>query len=375
MLPSVVPLGRTRRDLDRFWRAGLPPYEGDPHFVVPLRMDCFDRWGPGNPAFEEIETQHFVAVRDGRDVGRIAAVIDRVADRVHEESVGNFGWFECERDQASAQALLDAAASWLRERGHPRMRGPLSYNTNGISGLLVRDDAPGPAQLDMAYNPPWYADLLESYGLAKAKDLIAFWVPSTEQPPERFMRVAGRLRERGKVCVRSMRLDKKGFAEDIEHILTIYNGAWAKNWGFVPMSEAEIRHQAKSFRPLLDARFALIAEVEGEAAAFVLGIPDLNQALASIRGRLWPWSIVKLLLARRHIDHVRVLTLGVLPHRRRLGLDVVLIHDIFHAAWQAGLTGGECGWILEDNQLMIAGIEQSGGRPYRCYRVYETGLD
>jgi hypothetical protein len=176
------------------------------------------------------------------------------------------------------------------------------------------------------------------------------------------------------VRVRPIRLDRRGFAEDLEHVLDVYNQAWALNWCFVPMSEAEFRHQAKSFRPLLDPRFALIAEVGGDVAAFLFGIPDLNQALVRIRGRLWPWSVVRLLLARRRIDHVRVLTLGVLPEKRRLGLEAVLIHDVFGSAWDAGFTGGECGWILEDNELMISGLEQSGGRPYRCYRVYEKAL-
>ena len=374
MSVDVVPLGRSRGELHRFWKAGLPPYAGDPHFVVPLRMDCFDRWAGDHPMIAEAPSQHFIVQRDGRDVGRIAACTDLVAERIHGERIGNFGWFECENRTDSAHALLDAAASWLRERGRDRVRGPLSYNTNGISGLLVRDDAPGPPALDMSYNPPWYAELITSWGFEKAKDLLSFWLPTEAHPPGRYKRVVERLRKRGKLTVRTIRLDARGFAADLDHVLTVYNAAWAKNWGFVPMNEAEIRHQAKSFKPLLHKDFALFAEVDGEVVGFLLGIPDFNQALSKIRGRLWPWSVVRLLLARRRIDRVRVLTLGVLPEKRRLGVEAILIHDVFARAHRNGMAGGECGWILEDNRLMVAGLEEAGGHAFRAYRVYEAAL-
>jgi len=371
---EVVPLPSSRGALVRFWKAGLAPYAGDPHFVTPLRIDCFDRWKPSNPLFRHAEAQHFVAVRDGRDVGRIAAAVDREEERVHGEPVGNFGWFECEDDEETAHALLDRAAAWLRERGRTRVRGPLSYTTNGISGLLVEDRRPGPPVIDMAYNPPWYARLLESWGLEQVMDLLAYWAPTAERPPERFARVVARMRRRGGIHVRPFRTDRQGFAEDVDLVLDLYNRSWEKNWGFIPLSEAEIRHQAKSFRPILRPEFTFFAEAEGVPVGFLLALPDVNQALLPLAGRLWPWALVSFLRGLRRVTRIRVLTLGVVPEFRRKGIEAILIHDIFRSTHEHGLEGGECSWILADNELMIASLEQTGGSEYRRYRLYERSL-
>lgn len=359
----------------RFWRAGLGPYEGDPNFVVPLLADAHDRWRPENPFFAHAETQHFIAVRDGRDVGRIAATVDRLQDEVHGDRTGLFGWFETEDRPETAHALLDAAAAWLRERGRDRVRGPLSYTTNGISGLLVEDLRPGPPVLDMAYNPPWYARHLEAWGLARAKDLVALWVEAARADGEpRLARIVDRIRRRGGLTVRPIRTDRRGFAEDVEHVLRIYNVAWERNWGFVPLTPDELRHQARAFRPILVPELLLFAEREGVPVGFSLTLPDFNQALRRIRGRLWPWSAVTLLRCKSRIHTCRTITLGVLPEWRKTGLDAVLIHDTVRAGVARGVTGAECSWVLEDNHSMIGAIRQTGGEVYRRYRVYERDL-
>jgi hypothetical protein len=359
----------------RFWRAGLPPYAGDPHFVVPLLADCLDRWDPRvDPFFEHAQVQHFVAERGGRDVGRIAATVDRVQDQVHADRTGLFGWFECEDARPTAHALLDAAASWLTERGRDRVRGPLSYTTNGISGLLVEDRRPGPPVVDMAYNPPWYAGLLESWGLVKARDLLAFWIDVPAEPQPRLDRISRRVLERGQFTLRSVRMDPRGFAQDVEHVLRIYNAAWERNWGFVPMTPQELRHQAKVFRKILAPQLLLFAERQGEPVAFSLTLPDANAALARIRGRLWPWSVVTLLHGLRRVRTLRTITLGILPEWRKSGLDAALILESAARARALGMTGAECSWMLEDNVSIIGATTKAGGELYRRYRVYEKPL-
>ena len=371
----IVPIGFSRAERLRFWRAGLPPYEGDPHFVVPLFADCSDRWNPAvDPFFRHADVQHFVAVRDGRDVGRIAATVDRIQDEVHGDRTGLFGWFETENREETAHALLSAATQWLRERSRTRVRGPLSYTTNGIAGLLVRDDRPGPPMVDMAYNPLWYAGHLESFGLTKVKDLLALWVDAPTADDPRLARIMRRVLERGSFTLRGVRTDDAGFAEDVEHVLRIYNGAWERNWGFVPLTPEEIRHQAKVFRPILIPDLLLFAEREGRPVAFALTLPDANVMLARIRGRLWPWSILTLLRWKRRIRTVRIITLGILPEWRRAGLDAALVQETIHRGKGLGMTGGECSWILEDNEAMLASARQAGGLEYRRYRLYETTI-
>ncbi|MCE9634096.1 MAG: N-acetyltransferase [Planctomycetes bacterium] len=375
----VEPVTRSKSDLVRFWKAGLPPYEGDPHFVVPLLHDCIARWSPKSAFFRHAETQHFVAVRRNErgaehDVGRIAATVDHLQDEVHGDRTGLFGWFETEDRRETAHALLDAAATWLRARGRDRVRGPLSYTTNGVSGLIVEDLRPGPPVVDMAYNPPWYAGHLEAWGLAKAKDLVAMWADMPATTDERLARITARVRERGRFVLRPVRTDDRGFKDDVEKVLEIYNGAWERNWGFVPLTPDEIREQAVAFRPILVPDLMLFAERDGRAVAFSLGLPDANQALAKIRGRLWPWSAVRLALALKKLNRGRVITLGILPEFRRTGLDATLIFESTERARRLGWTGAECSWVLDDNLPMIQAIRQVGGSVYRTYRVYEKTL-
>ena len=374
MAVTIAAISRDRRARTRFWRAGLPPYAGDAHFVTPLLLDQHARWHPEHPFFAHAEAQHFVAVRDGRDVGRIAACVDARHDEQHGNNIGFFGWFECERNEATAAALLDAAAAWLRDRDRDTMRGPLSYSTNGLSGLLVEDKRPGPPVVDMPYNPSWYADLLEGWGLRGAKDLVALWADTPQAGLERLERIVKRIERRGSYRVRPVRTDRAGFAADIEHVLQIYNCAWEKNWGFVPMTAAEIRHEARSMRKILDPSLLLFADHEGEPVAFSLTLPDIHQALHAIRGRLWPWSILRFLIAKRGIRQGRMVTLGVIPRHRRAGLETALILRSVEGARRLGWVGAECSWVLEDNDLMIAAIKHIGGAIYRRYRIFESSI-
>jgi ribosomal protein S18 acetylase RimI-like enzyme len=208
----------------------------------------------------------------------------------------------------------------------------------------------------MAYNPPWYPDLLASAGFEGAQDLVALWVETPQTPDARLARITKRALKRGGFTIRQIRLDRRGFAEDIDHVLRIYNVAWEKNWGFVPMTEAEFREEGD------------------QVVAFSLTVPDANRALAKIRGRLWPWSALTLWSALKRVDTGRTITLGVLPEFRRSGLDAALIHESAVYAQQIGLRGSECSWVLADNTAMLGAIEQTGGVAYRWYRIYERPL-
>ena len=223
----------------------------------------------------------------------------------------------------------------------------------------------------MAHTPRYYPRLLEAAGYAKAKDLLAYLLDTTEPPP-RLTRGAERIGKRLDVRLRG--IDPRRLGQEIEIIQSIYNGAWERNWGFVPLSDAEFEHLGKQLRPILEPELCVIAEVAGEPAGFALALPDYNQVLRHLNGRLLPFGFVKALWHRRRIDWLRVLTLGVQPAYRRTGLDAMMYLRIFERAAAAGYRGGECSWILEDNWEMRRGLERMGARVYKTYRLYEKTL-
>ncbi len=290
--------------------------------------------------------------------------------RQHNDGAGFFGFFETERNPEIARALLNAAESWLAPRGLKTMRGPASFSVNEEFGLLVKGFDTPPA-LMMPHNPPWYADVLETEGFTKAKDLIAFWHP-TSDVPERIARVAGKLAKRHEITLRS--LNMKDFEAEVERIRHLYNAGWEANWGNVPMTDAEFAHMAKQFKPVAIPEMVVFAYVRGELAGFALALPDLNVALKHMGGRLLPIGWAKGLWYGRKINRARVLTLGVLPQFRFTGAGDMLYMQIFANATKSGITCGESSWILEDNVLMRTAIERIGGQPYKTYRVYDRPI-
>jgi GNAT superfamily N-acetyltransferase len=335
--------------------------------VPPLRRDVADLLNPKHPFHAHASVELFLARDNGRVVGRIAAVKNDAHLEQHRDSVGFFGFFETERDPAIARALFDAAESWLAARGLTTIRGPASFSVNEDCGLLVRGFDTPPA-LMMPHNPPWYADLIESQGFHKAKDLIAYWHP-TSDVPERVARVAERLAKRHQITMRTMNM--KDFNAEVARIRKLYNEGWEANWGNVPMSDAEFMHMAKQFKPIAVPEMVVFAYVRGELAGFALGLPDLNVALRHMGGRLLPFGWAKALWYSRKINRARVLTLGVLPQYRQTGAGDLLYMHIFANAKRNGITCGESGWILEDNALMRTAIERAGGEAYKTYRLYD----
>lgn len=358
---------RGRRDRGRFIALPYHLHRGDPCWAPPLRRDVRLLLSPSNPFFAHAEAEHFLAERDGKTVGRITATWNRAHNAFHSDRAGFFGFFECVDDPAVAAALFDAAGRWLAARGLDVMRGPVSFSTNDEAGLLV-DGFDTPAALMMPHNPRYYVALVENAGFRKAKDLLAYQ-RRFDQPPRRLHEAARRLSARRRITVRP--LDMKRYRAEVELVKRLYNQAWERNWGFVPLTDAEIDFLAAQLRPVIVPDLVAFAEHEGRPIGFAAVLPDLNVALRrNPSGRLFP-GILRVLLARRRIDRVRVLLLGTLPEWRGKGVDAILDERIWTEAHRRGYRWAEAGWILEDNHAMRNGVVNLGFEVYKTYRVYE----
>ena len=325
----------TRAQLNAFVELPWTIYDGDPNWVPPLKADVRKAFDPSkHPFHEHSEAEAFLAFRGDRVVGRICAIRNRNHESFHEESTGFFGWFESIDDPAVATALLDRARDWLRERGLETMRGPTSFSTNETSGIYIGGDD-GPPVLMMAYNPRYYPTLLETYGLSKAKDLFAWWIDS-DPPTEYLLRAEKLLNRRYDLTIRT--IDMSRFDDELAIVRRLYNQAWEKNWGFVPMTNAEIDHMAAELKHILDPNFAFFVEdAEGEAFGFALAMPDFNYVLKRLDGKLFPFGIVKALLLARRIRVMRVMILGLVPEWRGKGIDALLYAQFLRAGIKRGL--------------------------------------
>lgn len=363
----VRPCVRARRftDLQRAF------YRGDPDFVPP--MTAGEAWQVDrrkNPFFAHAEVELLAAWRSGEVVGRISACRDRLHDEFHGDRVGFFGHFEA-RDSAAAHALLDAAAAWCQGRGATALRGPVDLSTNYKCGLLI-DGQPGPPVMMMPHNPKTYADWLEAYGLRKAKDLLALWVTSEGLDLQRVDRVVQRLQHKSGARLR--RLDLKNFGAEVEIVWRLYNRIWERNWGFVPMTEPEFLRQARDLKQIAHPALLHIAEIGGEAVGFIVALPDANVGIKACNGRLLPFGWWRFLRAMKTVHTVRVITLGVVPEHRKLGIEMQLMHGVIRQGIDAGFSACEASWILEDNRDMIGPLQTLGHEPYRRYRIYEKAL-
>ncbi|HEX9150282.1 MAG TPA: N-acetyltransferase [Thermoanaerobaculia bacterium] len=321
--------------------------------------------------------QLFVARRGETDVGRIAAILDRAHNDFHGEKTAFFGFFECENDPEIAGLLFDAAALWAKERRMTTLRGPANPSLNDEAGLLV-DGFDSPPVFMMTYNPRYYVELVEGAGFRKAKDLLAYWFEVGKGPLERLTRLADRVRQR-EPDVRVRSISKKSLVADLPKIREVYNAAWEKNWGFVPMTPEEMEFMASRMKPLLDEEFAFLGERRREDGslepiAFLLAMPDYNVAVAATKGRLLPFGWLKFLLAQKKIKTLRVLTLGIKREYRMRGINAVMFESGLRASLKRGLTGVEISWLLEDNDLVIRSVRLWGGHLYKTYRMYERAI-
>jgi GNAT superfamily N-acetyltransferase len=377
---TVRPVGG-RRDLSRFIKLPYRLHEGTP-WVPPLvfeRRTFLNR--RKNPFFEHAEAEYFLAERDGEVVGRITAQIDKRWDEYQGKGEGGgdgmFGFFETEDDPAVAGALLDTAAAWLRERGRERMLGPMDFTTNDEVGLLVEGYEIAPMILQ-PWHPPYYKKLIEGWGMVKTMDLLMWYLHLTEQIHNQgqfhpmIHAAAEQCEGEHGVTIRNMRI--KDLESEIGRFMEVYNAAWGRNWGFVPVTEEEVSFQAKNLKQVLDERWTFIAERDGEVLGAALTLPDINQVLAKMGGRLLPFGWLTFLRQKPKIDRVRVFALGVKPEHQHLGIAAAFYIKHLEEASPEGVPAGETGWILETNEPMNRAMEGMGGKVVKRYRLYEKGL-
>jgi hypothetical protein len=369
---------RSRRDLRRFidvpWWIHGTARNGT--WVPPLRVAVKDALDERrNPFYRSAGRQLFLAVRDGQLVGRIAAIENRAHNDFHRDRVGFFGFFEAVDDPAVARGLFDLAAGWLRGRNLTAMRGPVNPSTNHECGLLVDGFDEHPVFMT-PWNPPYYESLIERSGLTTVKDLLGHLLDSEDERfryPARFSAHAQRAREMGRVTIRT--IDPRRFDVAIEQCWEVYNAAWERNWGFVPMSRDEFAHMGREMKPLLVPDLAFTAEVDDQPAGFMLVLPDFNVVIKRIRnGRLLPTGLIKLLLGKRQIRSGRVMALGVKREYRTSNVFALLVDELYRRGTAYGLTRVEASWVLEDNELMNRPMRVMGARQYRRWRIYERSL-
>jgi GNAT superfamily N-acetyltransferase len=326
-----------------------------------------------HPFYQHSEATFYIAYRDSRAVGRIAAIDNTRHVEFHDERVGFFGFFECIDDADVAGALFDAAADWLRGRNLKAIRGPTSFSTNDMAGFVI-EGFDSPPVILMPYNPRFYEPLLFRCGFERVQTMVAF-EHLDNQTPDYLVRAARVVARRTGVRIRP--IDMKNFDSELQTVQSIYRDAWEKNWGFVPMTEAEVDFMARELKPVVDPDFVMIAELEdGTPVGFAIALPDYNHALIHLRnGRLLPFGILKLLWYRRSIDRIRVMALGMLAEYRGRGIDAMLYEHIFETGARKGITHAEFGWVLEDNEAMRGPLDRLGGRVYKRYAMYEKPLD
>ncbi len=360
-------------ELKKFIQLPFELYRNEPNWVAPLLMDLKKRLDRDHhPFFKHAEAEFFLAWRDGRPVGRITAHIDRNFNEFQNNEWGLFGFFECENDPETAHALLAAAEQWLRERGRDRMVGPMDFTTNDECGLLIEGHELPPIIL-APWHHPYYQELLEGDGLAKAMDLLmwSLHVTGRDRVHQAIWDAADRVESQHGIVCRSMR--KKDLENEVKRFLEVYNAAWETNWAAVPLNEEEVMYMAKDLKPVLDENWAMIAERKdtGEVVGAALTLPDFNQVLAHLNGRLLPFGWAKALYWQRKIDKVRVFALGVKPEYQHTGVAARFYQMHFDAAERTPQKGGEMGWILETNRAMNRAMEGMGGEIVRRFRVYE----
>jgi len=374
---SIRPV-RSRRELKRFVKVPFRLHRESEQWVPPLifeRMQFLDR--KKNPWFEHGEAEYFLAERDGEPVGRITVQVDRRWDEYQGGKDAMFGFFEAAEDPEVVRALFDAASEWALARGRERLLGPMDFTTNDEIGILIEGFERQPMILE-PWHPPYYQRLIEAEGFGKAMDVLMWELrmgelkegekfdPSIHAAAEKALHDEG-------ITIRNMR--KRDMAAEVRRFMDVYNEAWGDNWGFVPITDAEVEFQAKNLKQVIDEEWTFMAEKDGEVIGAALTLPDINQVMAGLNGRLLPFGWAKFLSGRRKIDRLRVFALGVKHDYRHTGVAAGLyLEHIKMAALPDKIKWGEMGWILETNKPMNRAMEGMGGKVVKKYRLYERSL-
>ncbi len=359
-------------DYHQFVSVVFELYRNDRLFVPPLieeEIKLIDK--DSNPFYKNAERVLFIAYRDGRVAGRIAAIVNRRHNEIHKDRIGFFGFFESVDDVRVASALFEPVEEFLKSRGMDYIRGPMNPSMNDTCGVLVKGFFSEPVFM-MPYNRKYYVDLIESVGFKKDKDLYAFYLSTSNKPAKRLLRIAEYVQRKYSITLRNF--SRKHFDRDVEIIHHLYSKAWENNWGFVPPTIEEFRYGTEDFKKVIPEELVIIAERDGKPCGFSAIVPDFNQMLKHLNGRITPLNALKALYLMRKIDNYRLITLGVLPEYRKMGIDLLLYIKSFEAVEKRGGRGGELSWTLEDNDAINKPILKMNAEHYKTYRIYGKPL-
>ena len=368
---------RSRRDLRAFIDFPYELYAGDPAWIPPLLSEQRHQFSPRSAFFQHAQVRLWVAYRDGRPVGRISAQIDTLRTERYADATGHFGVLEAIDDPAVFAALLGVAEEWLRAQGMRRVIGPFNLSINGDIGLLIEGFDQPPVFLT-GHGRPYYDARVQALGYHKVKDVVAYSLDPSATPPRTMVESARRARETARVRIRP--LDKSRLKEETALISEIFNDAWANNWSFVPFTQAEFAELGSALKYLVPRDLVQFAEVDGETAAMLVIVPNLNELIGDLRGRLLPLGWLKLLwrLRFRRPQSARVALMGVRQKFHTSTLTMALVFGLIEAVRASSATHGmrylEMGWVLEDNFALLRLMRLLGGHQYKSYRVYEKSL-
>ncbi|HQU44713.1 MAG TPA: GNAT family N-acetyltransferase [Pirellulales bacterium] len=359
------------RERRQFVQFPFDLYRDDPNWMPPLLGNQKELLGyKRHPFYDHADCQTFLARRNGRVCGRIAAIINRAHNDFNKERRGFFGFFESTDDPAVARSLFAAAAGWLKQHGMESLRGPANPSMNYECGLLI-EGFDSPPTFMMTYNPPYYPQLVESYGFTKGHDLLAYLGERGDLPSvrARLDPLADQAQARCNAVIRHT--TRRTFKADVEAFVDLYNRTLTVNWGFVPLPPGEMRKLAASLEHLIVPELAVIAEVEGVPVGAIIGLPDYNPRIKEIGGRLFPFGVFRLLSKKKDISRVRILSINVVPEYQRWGLGLVLMKALSPKGIELGFDEAEFSWISEDNDMARLGLEKGGAKVYKKYRMYD----
>ncbi len=351
-------------------------YANDKNWVEPLRFDVKNNLNTKkNPFYQHSKIKLWLARKNGEIAGRIAAIINDNHNEFHKDKVGFFGFFECVNDKKVSRLLFDKACEFLKGNGMDTIRGPVTPSINDEVGLLI-DSFDKPPVMLMTYNPKYYIDLIEDYGFKKANDLLALWIDKDVIKNDNMMakldRIGGMILKKENLTVRKVNM--KDFANEVQKVREIFNNAWEKNWGFVPMTEDEFKFIAGNLKLAVDPDYVEFIEKDGEPIGFSLALPDINQAIKGLNGKLFPFGIFKFLANKKKINQLRVIIMGIKKEYQKKGIDAILYGNIIKEGNRKGVRGAEISWVLEDNYAMKQAAEKLGAKVYKTYRVYDCKI-
>lgn len=361
---------KTKKQLKEFVSLPLMLYKNDPFYASPLIKDMMEHLSSKNPFFKRAEAKFFIAYRDGKAVGRIAGIVNHAHLEFHSDSVGFFGLFETINDRDVAFSLFEAVKNFLSRYNLKTMRGPMNLSTNEECGFLY-EGFDAPSMLMIPYNPPYYNTLAESYGMRKVKDLYCFIADVPAKLPEKIARIASFAEKQG---IRARTVNIKNLKQELYAFMDVYNEAWKENWGFIPITKEEIDYMADKLKPVALPELVIVAEKDGQPVGFFGAIPDFNEVLRKIKGRLTPISILKALYYRRKIKSIRLLLFGVKSDFRRRGVESIMLREAFKGAIKYGFKKVEFSWILEDNHDTINLTKLINANRYKTLRIYEKQI-